>query len=129
MELAHGRPAIASSYQDGHQVALGNDGVTTTRWCAGDGALPQSWRVDLGGTHLLSHFTVRWELAGREYSYRVETSPDDKVFTTLVTSSVTGTVQSADFPPDTHARYVRIVVTNVVPKEWASFYEFSVFGF
>jgi F5/8 type C domain len=129
VELAHDRPVTASSSQDGHQAALGNDGVTTTRWCAVDGTYPQSWRVDLGSAHLLSHFTVRWELAAREYSYRVETSSDDKVFTTLVTSSVTGTLQTADFPPDTHARYVQIVVTNIVPHEWASFYELSVFGF
>jgi hypothetical protein len=127
--LAQARSATASSKQSGNEVAHGNDGVPATRWCADNDSLPQWWRVDLGSERLLTSFSVHWEHGDRAYSYLIETSSDDALFTTRVSNTATGLLQTADFPANTHARYVRITVTGAAPAGWASFYEFSLLGF
>lgn len=133
-ELALDQPALASSTEAGNDAFKGNDGSTSTRWCAVNNSFPQWWRVDLGGAHQLASFSVRFEYGQRPYSYVIETSSDDVTFTAVpgtTATGVVGSVQSGAFPDGTSARYVRISVTNADPPSttWASFYEFSVLGY
>jgi len=137
LELAKGKSVIASTQQAGNAPASGNDGDTTTRWCAIDGTFPQWWRVDLGATHALANVAIQFEHPDRKYSYVIETSQNDAVYTQQATVNGTGTVQSVDLPPAVSARYLRITVTGAVNavdangtvhQTWASFFELAITG-
>ncbi len=128
--LAQGKPATADSAQSSNPVANGNDGNTSTRWCAANGNTGHWWRVDLGSTRNLTGSEVMWEFA-RNYKYRVEVSNDDANWTTVVDkTNNTSTAQTQNDPFTASARYVRITVTGLTtsPVTWASFFEFRVFG-
>src|SRR3954467_8566926 len=43
--IAQGKTASADSAQTANPAASGNDGSTTTRWCAADGNLNHWWKV------------------------------------------------------------------------------------
>ena len=133
-DLSTGKQATASTQQAGNEIGKGNDGNLSTRWCGKDDSLPQWWRVDLGATHPLSSFIVAFQITDRAYTYDIETSPDDKLYTRRLTVTATGAQQTRDFPSGVSARYVRITGTHTEPlypgvTVWASFNEFSVLGF
>jgi F5/8 type C domain len=136
VELARGKAATASSEQAGNEAPQGNDASLSTRWCALHGTFPQWWRVDLGAKHALHDFSVKFEHGERKYSYKVETSNDDSVYTVQSTISGTGDVQSDTFASGVSGRYVRITVTSADPyvsgtttyPTWASFWDFTVNG-
>jgi hypothetical protein len=131
-ELAHGKPAIASSEQTGNVAPHGNDGMLATRWCASRGTYPQWWRVDLGATHTLSDFVVHFEHPDRKYTYLVETSVNDTVYVQQLSLSGTGAAQPGTFPSNVSARYVRFTVTAGAPDgtqpTWACFFETEING-
>jgi hypothetical protein len=132
-ELQRNKTATASSNLIGNEPSLGNDNDLSTRWCANEGTYPQWWRVDLGASHALSAFSVRFEFSDRTYTYQVETSRDDATYTLQASVSGTGVLQLGTFPANLAARYVRITVTSGLPGDtthptWASFFEFSVTG-
>jgi F5/8 type C domain len=137
LELAKGKSVTASTQQAGNAPASGNDGDTTTRWCAIDGTFPQWWRVDLGASHALTNVAIQFEHPDRKYSYVIETSANDAVYTQQATVNGTGAVQSVDLPPAVSARYLRITVTGAVNavdangtvhQTWASFFELAIMG-
>jgi hypothetical protein len=136
VELASGKTSTASSYQVGNEIAKGNDKDLTTKWCASAGTFPQWWRVDLGATYSLSTFSVTWEHPDRNYTYQIETSQNDSVYTVQASLSGIGSVQGTSFPSNTSARYVRVTVTNATPgtysgvtyPTWACFFELSITG-
>jgi hypothetical protein len=118
-----------------HPAVDGNDGVTTTRWCAANGTVGHYWTLDLGAVHLLSRFEVMWEYpsqaTGLAYGYVVSVSNDGVTFTSSIDRSAnteTLQTQTSDFPPSTSGRHVRITVTTLPTRSWASFYEARVFG-
>ena len=124
---------------DRNAAANGNDGITSTRWCAANGAVGHYWTLDLGAVRLLSRFEVMWEYpnqaAGLAYGYVVSVSNDGATFTPSIdrsTNTDTQQIQTSDFPPSTSGRHVRITVTSLpasTPRPtWASFYEARVFG-
>jgi hypothetical protein len=136
-QLALGKPVIASSEQSSALAVQGNDGDQTSLWCAKDGTFPQWWRVDLGANHTLDSFAVTWGHPDRTYSYKVETSTNDRVYSLQATVSGIGTQQSVSFPAPVSARYVRITVTDAESgtsatgtsyTTFACFYEFTVQG-
>jgi hypothetical protein len=131
LNLAVGKPAIASSVQSGNPAASGNDDSTATRWCALTDAIPQWWSVDLGASYNLVGTEVMWEFDGRIYQYIVQISVDNVIWTTVVDKS--GNTNASQVQADNFTatgRYVRIIVTGTPPSPptWASFYEFRVFG-
>ncbi len=136
VELARGKSATASSEQAGNEAAKGSDSSLTTRWCASHSTFPQWWRVDLGSVHALNDFTVKVEKVGPTYSYKIETSNDDAVYTVQSTINGTGATQSDTFTSGVSARYVRITFSAATPftdgsgshPTWASFWDFSVTG-
>lgn len=138
VELARGKKVIASTQQVTHEAPYGNDGDGTTRWCAKDGTFPQWWRVDLGSVRTLRDFSVSFEHPERKYTYKIETSSNDAVYTLQASMSGTGAVHSGTFPGYVQARYVRVTVTDGVPfvdgtghswPTWACFFEFAINGY
>ena len=126
-----GKTASADSSQTANPAASGNDGSTSTRWCANDGNLNHWWKVDLGASHALTGSEVMWEFSGRVYKYKVEVSTDNTNWTLVVDkTNNTSTAQTQTDNFTATARYVRITVTGLPtsPTTWASFYEFRVFG-
>jgi hypothetical protein len=130
INLALNRTASASSAQSANPVASGNDGSTTTRWCATDGSTGQWWMVDLGASKDITRGTqVMWEQSGKAYKYKIETSNDNVNWTLKVdrtNNTSTDQVQNDVFMAT--ARYVRITVTGLPTGAWASFYDFKVLG-
>lgn len=128
--LAQGKTASTDSYQSANPTANGNDGNTSTRWCAANGNTGHWWKVDLGSSQSITGTEVIWEFA-RNYKYKVETSTDNASWSLKVDkTSYTGTAQTQTDNFSATARYIRITVTGLVtsPATWASFYEFRVFG-
>ena len=128
--LALNKSASAGSTQSGHSSSLGNDGSTTTRWTANDGNTGHWWKVDLGSSMNITGGTqVMWEMSGKVYKYKIETSNDNTNWTLQVDktgNTSTDQVQNDVFY-DT-ARYIRITVTGLESGAWASIYDFKVLG-
>jgi len=127
IELAQGKATSASTEESGHLSPSANDGVSTTRWAASSGALPQWWRVDLGSMYLLQSYTLTFEHVDREYSYAIDTSTGGTTFANPRANSGTGP-QTGTFAA-TQARYVRVTVTATKPASFASLFEVSVKGY
>lgn len=126
--ISTGKPATASSHQDGHDPFYGNDGGPATRWTAASGNYPQWWRVDLGSVQTIRKVTINWEgSAAASHRYRIETSSDDVNYTTV--ADWTGRTVRGDSSDAflTDGRYVKVTVTGS-RNGWASFYECQVFG-
>jgi len=137
-ELAKSKKATASSVQTGNDIAEGNDGDSSTRWCAVSPAMPQWWRVDLGAGHELTQVVIKFEHPQRKYTYVIETSLDDSVYMQRATVNGTGDAQTVDMPPGVSARYLRVTVTAASPftdanggvyPTWASFWELRLYGY
>jgi hypothetical protein len=131
-ELAQGKPVTASTQESANVASSGNDGNVATRWCASSNAMPQWWRVDLGAVHQLSQVSIQFEHPDKTYSYFVEVSQDDAVYTQQGAASGTGAVQTMTLPASVSARYLRLTVTKAVSPQgdfpFASFFELSVLG-
>jgi hypothetical protein len=144
VELAGSKTASADSEENNttsnppkvNLASSGNDGLSSTRWCAAN-AGQHYWQVDLGATHELVRVEIDFEYpaqaSGYAYGYTVGTSGDGATFTTAIDQRAnTGTtmMQMAQFPAATTGRYVRITVipptTN--PATWSSFWEARVYG-
>jgi len=129
--LALNKTATASGEETskGNTAAKGNDGNTSTRWCAANGNTGQWWKVDLGQNYSLTGTEVMWEFSGRVYKYKIEVSTDNTNWTLVVDrTNNTSTAQTQSHSFSATARYVRITVTGLPANTWASFWEFRVFG-
>jgi DNA-directed RNA polymerase subunit RPC12/RpoP len=126
--IALGRASFASSQQAEHPTQNGNDGNSTTRWCAENGSILQWWEVDLGAMAVITNTRVLWE-QNSIYHYKIEVSPNNTNWTRTVNQTTNFTlaqVNSDNFSAT--GRYVRITLTGLQPGSWASFFEFQVFG-
>jgi len=126
--LALNKTVTASSTQSGNVNANAVDGNTGTRWCATDGTVPQWIKVDLGASYNLTSTEVMWEKTGA-YKYKVETSPDNTVWTLRIDRTAnTLSQQTFTDPFSATARYVRITATAIPAGYWTSIFEFRVYG-
>jgi uncharacterized repeat protein (TIGR02543 family) len=126
--LARGKTATASSAESANPAGNGNDGSTTTRWCASGGTVPQWWSVDLGSSYNLTGSKVMFESAAN-YKYKIEVSNDNSTWTLAVdktASTSTAQTQADNFTGT--GRYVRITYTGLASGTWASHYEFEAYG-
>jgi hypothetical protein len=131
--LSQGKPATADSEETakGNLATNGNDGITTTRWCAADGAGGHYFQVDLGQSHTLTKLAISWEKPV-VYQFKVEGSADATTWAPILdqtqsTNSVAD--QTYPLPAAPSARYVRITTTTLPNANiWASFFEFQVYG-
>jgi DNA-directed RNA polymerase subunit RPC12/RpoP len=121
-------PAAASSEENGHPAASGNDGNVQTRWCAANGNAPQWWSVDFGGMATITNVQIIWE-RDVAYKYRIEMSSDDIHWTVAADKSANaGAAQSTSDNFSATGEYLRVVVTGLPPDSWASFYELRASG-
>lgn len=132
--LSQGKLATSDSEQtsENHPASHGNDGNTSTRWCAANSGLNHYWHVDLGQSRTLTKVHLLWE-KNFAYLFKIETSTDNSQWSMAVdktTSSSATASQDHTLPANTKGRYVRITVTGgLEPSTWASFYEAQVFGY
>jgi hypothetical protein len=126
--LSQGKTASASTAQHGNPASSGNDGSLSTRWSASSGNYPQWWKVDLGASHSITNAAINWYLSGsRYYQYKIETSPNDATYTTIVDKTGNTTFGDTSDNFNATARYVRITVT-FGSGGWATFWECKVYG-
>jgi predicted alpha-1,2-mannosidase len=127
--LALNQPASADSQQTNNPAANGNDGNTATRWSANDANPNHWWQVDLGRLCNLTGDEVIWQVNGVIYDYTVAVSLDNTNWTIVIDKTAnTSTDQDQADVFMAAGRFVRITVTGLPPGDWASFYEFRVFG-
>lgn len=127
--VSQGRPVTSSSSESGNYDWEGNNGVAGDRWTAATGTYPQWWRVDLGSVQPVTKVAVDWfGGSARTYFYRIETSNDDAVWTTVVNrTSNTQAGSTVDAIAATNARYVRVTVTGAT-SGFAAFTECRVYN-
>jgi hypothetical protein len=127
--LARGRPATASSYQqqgDGAPYPPGNatDGNAGTRW-ASDWSDPQWLQVDLGSRQSFEHVQLIWETAYGK-SYRLQVS-DNGTDWRDVYATTTGDGGSDDIDVAATGRYVRVLGTQRGTAWGYALWEFGVY--
>ncbi|MBT0768419.1 discoidin domain-containing protein [Kineosporia sp. J2-2] len=125
--LSQGRPATASSSENGAATAAGLavDGDTGTRWSSAFSD-PQWLQVDLGSSQAISQIRLNWEAAYAS-AFTVQTSPDASTWTTItpVTAGTAG-IQTIDVSGT--GRYVRMNGTARATAYGYSLWEFQVYG-
>jgi hypothetical protein len=124
--LSQGRPALASSLENGEApAAAAVDGNAATRW-ASAWSDPQWLRVDLGSTATVTQVVLQWETAYGK-SFQIQTSPDGNAWTSIYsTTSGTGGTQALNV--NGSGRYLRMYGTARGTGYGYSLFEFKVFG-
>ncbi len=128
VNVALNKPSTASSVQSGNDTKNAFDGKSGSRWCADGGSVPQWLQVDLGKPTHLTGCRIDWEGRTSPYKYTVEGSEDAKTWTMLADRSQNETEVNAVHELDTKPRYVRVTCLGTKPGQWASIWEFSLFG-
>ncbi|MEU0666652.1 discoidin domain-containing protein [Streptomyces lavendulocolor] len=124
--LSQGRPATASSQENGGTpAAAAVDGDPGTRWSSGFSD-PQWLQVDLGGPAAVSQVVLRWEAAYAK-AYRIELSTDGTNWSTAH-STTTGAGGTETVPVTGTARYVRMHGVTRATGYGYSLWEFQVYG-
>lgn len=128
--LSQGKTVTVSSAQSGNEGSGANDGSASTRWAAGSGTMPQWWVVDLGETRALTKVSAQWYFgSSRSYQYKIEVSPDNVNYTTVVDKTSNTTLGDTNDTFLDVGRYVRITITGCsLAGAFASAYEFQVYG-
>jgi len=122
--------ASSEETSKGNTADKGNDGNTSTRWCANNGDANHWWKVDLGANYDLIGSEVMWEFGGTVYQYRIDVSTDNIKWNRVVdktNNTSTAQIQQDNFTAKS-VRFVRITVTHLQAGSWASFWEFKIFG-
>ncbi|MGQ4347343.1 beta-1,3-glucanase family protein [Streptomyces sp. SAS_275] len=124
--LSQGRPATASSTENGSfPAAAAVDGNTGTRWSSAF-ADPQWLQVDLGSVQQLTRVTLNWEAAYAK-SFQIQTSTDANTWATVYsTTTATGGTQTLNITGS--GRYVRLSGTARATPYGYSLWEFQVYG-
>lgn len=122
--------SVTASADDGNVPANTVDGNASTRWSAsGDG---QWIKYDLGSNKKVAHIKISF-LNGdtRTSTFDIQTSTDNVNFSTVsanVTSSLSASLQTFDFPDVDPARYVRLVGHGNSLNLWNSYTEVEIYG-
>ncbi|MCD0453421.1 discoidin domain-containing protein [Actinocorallia sp. API 0066] len=124
--LSQGKPATASSVENGATpAAYAVDGDTGTRWSS-QASDPQWLQVDLGAQSDISRVALNWEAAyGKDY--KIQVSDDASAWTDLKTVT-NGDGGTDDWAVDGTGRYVRVHGTARGTGWGYSLWEFQVFG-
>ena len=126
-DIAVGKTSFSDSQQGNNPTSAGNDGNTSTRWCANDGNIGHWWEVDLGTNHNIIGTEIYWEQLNN-YKYKIETSTDNVNWKLVVDQTKnSASLQTMDDNFTGTARYVRITITGLNNGSWASFYEFKIY--
>lgn len=113
LDVAPGKPATADDYQARTDASKAVDGDFSTAWTIDNGRLPQSLTVDLGSAQAIHGVRILWEATGVAHRYRVETSPDQKAWSTAVDQTASmAAVSQPEHRFTADARYVRLTLTG-----------------
>ncbi|WP_033341312.1 discoidin domain-containing protein [Catenuloplanes japonicus] len=123
--LSQGKPATASSLENGFTAAAAVDGDTGTRWSSAF-ADPQWLQVDLGSTQTISRVVLNWEAAYAS-AFTIQTSPNGTTWTNI-TPVTAGTAGVQTLNVTGSGRYVRMNGTTRATAYGYSLWEFQVFG-
>ncbi|GHJ48373.1 hypothetical protein Cs7R123_57150 [Catellatospora sp. TT07R-123] len=124
--LSQGKPATASSVENGGTVATAAvDGNPTTRWSSA-WADPQWLRVDLGTSAAISQVVLQWESAYAK-SFQIQVSADGNAWTSIY-STTTGPGGTQTLNVSGTGRYVRMYGTQRANGYGYSLFEFQVYG-
>ena len=119
----------ASGYQLGNPPSNAIDADLSTRW-ANDGA--GSWiSVDLGLIQNICSVDIAWYNGNlRQYHFVIATSTDGSTFANVFNSDSSGTTVSSEkyTISNINAKYVRVTVNGNTENNWASIYDFKIFG-
>jgi hypothetical protein len=125
--LSQGKPATASSTQDGLDAANAVDGNTGTRW--GSAFSNGEWiYVDLGATATITRVVLNWEAAfATGYQIQTATSPSGPWTTIFATTTGDGGID--DLSLSGSGRFVRMNGTQRALTAFGySLWEFQVYG-
>ncbi len=130
--FAKGKPATASSSQDGHPAQHANDAAKDSRWCAASADPNQWWQVDLGEAQMIRYLSIEFEREEKNYGYEMKVSDDASTWQTIVTKSTSrnprwGGPTQIFHDVDAQARYLRIQFTATQDNAWASIREFAAY--
>ncbi|MGC4806982.1 discoidin domain-containing protein [Micromonospora sp. DT233] len=124
--LSQGKPATASSVENGGTpAAAAVDGNTGTRWSSA-AADPQWLQVDLGARATVTQVTLVWEDAYAR-AFQLQTSDNGTTWTT-VHSTAAGTGGTQTIPVTGAGRYVRMYGTARATQYGYSLWELRVYG-
>jgi Glycosyl hydrolases family 43/F5/8 type C domain len=127
-DIAHGKPATADSWQANTDPAKAIDGDTGTAWSIDD-RTPGHWiKIDLGKTVGIGACRILWDAPGFYHQYKIETSADDKQWTTAVdmttnTAPIRMPLHKFDAP---RARYLRLTVTGAERRCWPAIRDLEI---
>jgi hypothetical protein len=122
--VAQGKPATASSTENGGTPASAAvDGNTSTRWSSAFSD-PQWLQVDLGSAQQICQVTLQWEAAYGK-AFQIQVSNDASAWTTVY-STTTGTGGTQTLAVSGTGRYVRMFGTQRATPYGYSLYEFQV---
>lgn len=120
--------ATASSEEKGldHPAGRVLDGNPETRWCA-RGGKPDEWlMLDLGAVMHVSGLNITWE-KDAAYQYRIETSVDRSEWIQVIDQQNASEAQLKTSDVfEAKARYVKVTITGLPPKIWASIREIAI---
>lgn len=129
-ELALKKPVTASSDSEDNTPQKAVDGDLSTRWAQGLGMPDPSWiQVDLGAGYDVTGAITTFEKSSG-YKYRIQVSPDEAHWTTLVDRTGTATEAMTDYAHGTEpvtGRYVRLTVTGS-NGNGGSIFDLQVYG-
>ncbi|MEU7901568.1 discoidin domain-containing protein [Actinoplanes sp. NPDC049118] len=124
--VSQGRPATASSTENGtFPASAAVDGNTASRWSSAFSD-PQWIQIDLGAAHAISQVVLTWEAAYAS-GYQVQTSADGSAWTTVY-STAAGMGGTQTLAVSGTGRYVRMNGTARATPWGYSLWEFQVFG-
>ena len=124
--LSEGKPATASSVDQGNVASNAFDGDDDTRW-ASQASDPQWIEVDLGAPTSFTRIVLSWETA-HAAAYQVQTSDDNSTWQTIYsTTNGVGRNEKITFPTAT-ARYVRLNLTQRATGWGYSLYGFDIYS-
>ncbi|MBB5867109.1 hypothetical protein F4553_000488 [Allocatelliglobosispora scoriae] len=125
--LSQGRPATASSTENGGTPASAAvDGNLGTRWASAFSD-PQWLQVDLGATAAINRVVITWETAYAP-DFTIQTSANGTAPWTTINTTVNGTGGVQTLNVTGSGRYVRLNTTRRATQYGASVWEFQVFG-
>jgi hypothetical protein len=126
MNLALGRPAVASSMENaGTPASNAFDANTGTRWSSAYSD-PQYIYVDLGAVNTICQVSLLWE-AAYATSFQIDVSNDAVSWVTLQT--ITGNASTTNvIPVSGSGRYVRMYGLTRATGYGYSLFEFQVYG-
>jgi hypothetical protein len=125
VNLARGRPAVASTSYSGLPPSNATDGNTASRWSSQFS--DNDWiYVDLGSSLAINRIVLRWETAyGR--GYKIQVSSNASTWSDVY-STTTGDGGADDITLAASGRYVRMLGTQRATMYGYSLWEFEVYG-